>query len=58
MASEYFAPQFTSYVRVVNPANFSSGERVLWSTFANRPLDIATSFEDLRPQPDDGADPE
>ncbi|MDQ1543735.1 MAG: hypothetical protein QOK08_1373 [Actinomycetota bacterium] len=57
-ASEYFAPRFTSYARVVNSVESSSGEPVRWSTFANRPLDADTSFSELREQPNDEPEPE
>jgi hypothetical protein len=58
MANEYFAPQFTSYARVLNPVESSSGELVRWSTFADHPLDVTTSYSDLRAQPNDEPEPE
>jgi hypothetical protein len=57
-ASEYFAPRFTSYARVVNFVESSSGEPVRWSTFADHPLDATTSFSDLREQPNHDPEPE
>jgi hypothetical protein len=57
-ASEYFSPRFTSYARVLNPVESSSGELVRWSTLADHPLDVTTSFSDLQVQPNEGLEPE
>jgi hypothetical protein len=57
-ASEYFAPQFTSFARVVNSVESSSGQPARWSSFAAHPLDATTSFSDLREQPNNAPEPE